>query len=113
MANYLTNSPTILKTRARVLGYVSPNYLRIIMAPGVGLADGGIHNDLPLELVPPELRIPNSEFFVYLDVVQHEFVGVERLLDDGGRNDPESRSLPGPNPAHRFGWLRSCFRLFK
>ena len=113
MADYRTDSPIRLKAHARVLGHVSPNYLRIIIAPGVGLADGGIHNDLPLELVPPDLRIPNAEFFVYLDVVRHEFVEIERVIDEPDRSSTSDQSLPTVSKVQRFNWLLYFLGLFK
>jgi hypothetical protein len=72
--------PKILKAPARVLGYVRPNYLRVIVLPGVGMVDGGIQHDLPLEIVPPDLRMPNTEFIVLLDRTTKQFVGVERRV---------------------------------
>jgi hypothetical protein len=78
MVNSKEALPKILKAPAIVLGYVSPNYLRVVVMPGVGMVDGGIQHDLPLEIVPPDLRMPNSEFTVLLDRTTKQFVGVER-----------------------------------
>ncbi len=72
--------PMILRAPARVLGYVRPNYLRVIVLPGVGMVDGGVQHDLPLEIVPPDLRMPNSQFIVLLDRSTKQFVGVERRV---------------------------------
>lgn len=70
--------PNILKAPAVVLGYLNPNYLRVIVLPGVGMVDGGVQHDLPLDIVPLDLRMPNSEFTVLLDRTTKQFVGVER-----------------------------------
>jgi hypothetical protein len=41
--------------------------VRVVLAPGDGLADGGIHCDLPLDLVPAVLRTPGTKLWVELD----------------------------------------------
>ena len=69
---------TILKAPAKVLGLLRPGYLKVIVLSGYGMADGGIHHDIPLEIVPPDLRLPNSEFTLLLDRSVGRFVGVER-----------------------------------
>jgi hypothetical protein len=40
---------------------------RIILHPGVGLADGGAPRDVPAALIPFELRLPNTPLWVQLD----------------------------------------------
>ncbi len=42
------------------------------------MADGGFQHDIPLELVPPDLRLPNSEFIVLPDRRESRFVGIGR-----------------------------------
>ena len=76
------DSDAILKSPARVIACLSPGYLRVIVHPGVGLADGGIPTDIPMELVPLDLRMPNSEFTLVLDRIQWRYIGVERLNED-------------------------------
>jgi hypothetical protein len=39
--------------------------------PGVGLADGGIPTDVPMDLVPVDLRTPNTNIWVRLDEEGH------------------------------------------
>jgi hypothetical protein len=70
--------PKIIKAPAVVLGSLNPNYIRVIVLPRVGMVDGGVQHDLPLEIVPPDLRMPNTEFMVLLDRTTKQFVGVER-----------------------------------
>jgi hypothetical protein len=50
-----------------VFACLLPRELRIILCPGVGLADGGAPRDVPLELVPLDLRLPNTPLWVQLD----------------------------------------------
>ena len=84
----MSNDPeTILKAPAKVLGCLHPGYLRVIVLPGHGMADGGTPHDVPLDLVPLDLRLPNSEFILVLDRAAGRFIGVERLGDDGMTRD--------------------------
>jgi hypothetical protein len=74
------NEPvTILKAPVKVLGCLRPGYLTVIVGQGLTMADGGIPYDVPVDLVPLDLRMPNSEFTVVLD----RTVGVERLGEGG------------------------------
>jgi hypothetical protein len=41
--------------------------LRIVVHPGVGLSDGGVPWNVPVELVPPELRTPNTPLWLKFD----------------------------------------------
>ena len=52
---------------ARVIGCLNRTTIRVIVLPGVGLADGGIILEVPREAVPMDLRIPNSEFDITFD----------------------------------------------
>ena len=51
---------------ARVLAMLAPGSIQVILCPNQGLADGGIPRDIPLELVPSELRTPNTDLWVTL-----------------------------------------------
>ena len=85
----MSNLPeTILKAQAKVLGCFRPGYLTVIVGYGLGMADGGIPHELPVDLVPFDLLMPNSEFIVGLDRTNLRFIGVER---HGG--DPEQLGL--------------------
>ena len=53
--------PNISRVYARVFAYLRSGELVITLLPGSGLANGGINWTVPLELVPPDLRMPNSE----------------------------------------------------
>lgn len=48
----------------RVLGCLRPGEITVIAFPGVGMVDGGFVMKLPTEMIPKELRMPNSEFIV-------------------------------------------------
>jgi hypothetical protein len=52
---------------ARVFACLVPGEIRIVILPGVGLASGGAERDIPIALVPPELRTPNTPIWVKLD----------------------------------------------
>ena len=56
-----------LRLTARVVGLLNHNEIRVLVGPGVGLLDGGIHQTWPVDRVPEELRFPNAEFWVSLD----------------------------------------------
>ncbi len=48
----------------RVIGCLSPGYMRVVVGPGVGQLNGGLEQDWPVEFVPAEARFPNREFRV-------------------------------------------------
>jgi hypothetical protein len=41
--------------------------LRITLSSGSGMAEGGAPRDVPIELVPTELRLPNTKLWVQLN----------------------------------------------
>jgi len=53
------------KVPAIVFGHLLPGELRVILAPGHGM--GGATRDIPLELVPTPLRLPNTRIWVRLN----------------------------------------------
>jgi len=55
------------KVPAEVFGCFVPGELRIILLPGVGFANGGAFRDVPVEVIPFELRMPNTRLSVELD----------------------------------------------
>lgn len=55
------------KLPGRVFACLRTGEIQIALLPGVGLADGGIPYDVPLEIVPFELRAPNTEVWLRLD----------------------------------------------
>ena len=52
---------------AEVFACLLPGELRIVLLPGVGMANGGAPHDVPAALVPPELWVPNTPLWVQLD----------------------------------------------
>ena len=51
---------------AEVFACLVPGEIRILIAPGLGHANGGAPHDVPLSIVPPELRMPNTPLWVEL-----------------------------------------------
>lgn len=49
---------------ARVIAVLTRSTIQLLLLPGFGLADGGIPTEVPLELVPPEMRMPNTTLTV-------------------------------------------------
>jgi hypothetical protein len=68
----------VLKAPAKVLACIRPGYLTVFVGYGLGMADGGISTDVPMDLVPFDLRMPNSEFTVVIDRTDGRIIGVER-----------------------------------
>ena len=52
---------------ARVFACLRPGEFTIILLPGEGLADGGSFRHIPAALLPPELRVPNTEIWVRMN----------------------------------------------
>jgi hypothetical protein len=52
---------------AIVFACLRPGELRIVLCPGLGLADGGAPRDVSASLVPPDLRMPNTPLWVQFD----------------------------------------------
>jgi hypothetical protein len=57
----------LYKVPVQVLGCLHPGIITVIGHPGVGMVDGGILMEIPTEVIPVELRMPNSEFRVIGD----------------------------------------------
>jgi hypothetical protein len=51
---------------AEVFACLVPGEVRLVILPGVGLASGGARYDVPSEVVPVELRFPNTPLWVEL-----------------------------------------------
>lgn len=64
--------------RAKVIGCLRSGFVTIVLGHGLGLSDGGIATDIPIDLVPFDLRTPNSVFAVVLDPGSGRVVRVER-----------------------------------
>lgn len=52
---------------AVVFACLIPGEFRIMLHPGVGLADGGSPLDVPVDEIPFDLRVPNTPIWVQLD----------------------------------------------
>jgi hypothetical protein len=52
---------------AVVFACLLPGELRIILFPGLGIANGGAPRDVPTDVIPPDLRMPNTPLWVQLD----------------------------------------------
>ncbi len=52
---------------AEVFACLIPGELRIILCPGVGLANGGAPRDVPVEQIPYALRTPNTQLWIQFD----------------------------------------------
>jgi hypothetical protein len=52
--------------RAEVIAVLNAATVRVVLAPGDGLADGGVHCDLPVELIAPPLRFPGTKLWVQM-----------------------------------------------
>jgi hypothetical protein len=64
---------------ARVIGCITPGFVDVILGAGVGMLDGGVRTQIPIDLVPFALRTPNTEFVVVVDHQAHQFLAVEPL----------------------------------
>jgi hypothetical protein len=49
---------------ARVMYVSGPRTIQILLAPGHGMVDGGVPIEIDLDLVPFELRTPNTDLIV-------------------------------------------------
>jgi hypothetical protein len=52
---------------AVVMACLLPSELRIVLHPGVGLVDGGVPLDIPMDIVPLELRLPDKLLWIRFD----------------------------------------------
>lgn len=68
----------IVKIPAKTLACLRPGYVSIFLGFGLGGADGGIPHEVPIDLVPFDLRRPNAGFTVVFDRSAGRIVGVER-----------------------------------
>jgi hypothetical protein len=63
---------------ARVMGCFRNGMITIVLCPDIGLADGGRPEEIPMSMVPVDLRMPNSEFDILLDTISRCFIRVLR-----------------------------------
>ncbi|NDJ20780.1 hypothetical protein GS682_03805 [Nostoc sp. B(2019)] len=57
----------------QVIGCFEAGVITVIAFTGVGMLDGGFTIELPTEMIPANLRMPNSEFIVVRDRQSGEF----------------------------------------
>lgn len=65
-----------LVSPAKVLGCLRTGKLTVILFQGVGFVNGGLVTEISIDLVPLELRMPNSQF----DLQRQRSLGSNRLL---------------------------------
>lgn len=58
---------SVLWLRTKVIGCLLPGQLRVNMGYDLGMMDFGHEIEIPIESVPPNLRLPNSEFWLRFD----------------------------------------------
>ena len=68
-----------IRIRARVIGCLRQGFLEILVGAGYGMLDGGVPTEIPLDIVPQALRLPNSEFIVVQDRKQGKIIAVEPM----------------------------------
>jgi hypothetical protein len=67
-----------IEAPVKMLACLRPGCLTVFVGYGLGMENGGIPTDVPMDLVPVDLRMPNSEFTVVLDRTSGQFIAVER-----------------------------------
>lgn len=67
---------------AEVIAVLGREIIRVRLASGHGMLDGGIETDLPVESVPAPLRLPGSKLWVEVD--RSGQVSAIRKRDDAG-----------------------------
>jgi len=66
------------KFPAKVLASLRPGFLTVFIGYGQGLADGGIPYEVPIDDIPFDLRLPNSEFTAIIDPANSGIIDIER-----------------------------------
>lgn len=72
-------TPNEIRIRARVLGCLREGYLEVIVGSGYGSLDAGVPREIPIDLVPHDLRMPNSMFFIIEDRDRLQITRIERM----------------------------------
>lgn len=70
--------PRYWRYPARILGCLRAGEITVIVCPVVGLADGGQPDEIPAQMIPNDLRMPNSEFDLLFDRAKGNFIQVLR-----------------------------------
>src|SRR5438094_473863 len=81
------------KIRAKVVDCLRSGYLTVKVGYDIGLMDGGYDTEIPVDIVPPELRMPNCCFMLISNDDFKGWVGVEPYTGGPGiiPNDANSR----------------------
>lgn len=100
---------------AVVFASLAPGELRVTLFPGNPHVDGGVPRDLPLEMVPRELRTPNTPLWVELDE-HHEILRAwkrDELTADETPRESDSQGIPSRSRADhgRVSNIRRQLRL--
>ena len=74
----MTDAAGTRKIHAKVIGSLRAGHLTVFVGTGIGMLDGGFATEVPIDLIPFELRMPNSEFILIHDR-SNTFVGIERI----------------------------------
>jgi hypothetical protein len=74
----------------RVVGCLSPGFVRVVVGPGVGMLDGGSEQDWPDAWVPASARRPNGEFWVAGFIA-----GVPQVVERGPTEPPAAPDRAG------------------
>ena len=74
------STPKQFAVEGKVLGMLSEDVVTVIVATGHGLADGGIPTPIPLALIAPELRMPNT--LLELTFSGQEIISVAPAMPD-------------------------------
>ena len=53
-----------MRARVQAIASLHSSWWRVIVAPGIGIVDGGIPMDFQEEWMPEYARFPNSEFWI-------------------------------------------------
>ena len=69
---------SMVRTPAKVLACLGPREIRIILFPGLGLADGDIPIDVPRDQIPFDLRTPNTLLWLEFDQDRNVVTAVRR-----------------------------------
>jgi hypothetical protein len=73
------SQPNEMRLRSRVLGRLEEDFITVIMGYGQGHMDGGQPTPVPIDLIPPTMRMPNSEFDVILQLRPWKILRIEPI----------------------------------
>ena len=67
-----------LQIPAKVPASLRPGYLTVFIGYGLDMADGGIPHAVPIDDIPFDLRLPNSEFTAIINRTNGQIISVDR-----------------------------------